>query len=172
MNQDDEVLDLDVLRPGYTTNPYAVLAELRESGPARQVTVLGIRAWILTRYEDVLAAFANPDISNDPKHANPQAQAWPMVAAGLRGPIARSIATTDDPDHARLRRLVAKEFTPRRVAALRPRIEEICDELIAGFRGRGHAELIREYAALLPLTVISDMFGIRRRTGRGSATGR
>jgi cytochrome P450 len=108
----------------------------------------------------VLEAFGNPAISTDARYANQQAQTWPMVAAGLRGPLAGSILTTDDPDHARLRRLVAREFTPRRVEAMRPRITEICDRLIAGFRSRGHADLIREYAAMLPLTVISDMFGV------------
>ena len=154
------VLDLDALRPGYTADPYPVLAELRQSAAARQVTLLGLRAWLVTRYDDVLAAFAHPDLSSDPQYASEQAQAWPMVAAGRRGPMAGSISTTDDPDHSRLRRLVAKEFTPRRVEALRPRIEAICDDLIAGFRSRGSVDLIHEFAALLPLTIISDMFGL------------
>jgi cytochrome P450 len=150
----DDVLDLDALRPGYTVDPYPVLAELRQAVPVRRVTVLGLQGWLVTRYDDVLEALASPAISVDPQYANPQVQAWPLVAAALHGPIARSVVTTDDPDHTRLRRLVAKEFTPRRVQALQPRIEQVCDELIAGFQARGHADLIREYAGLLPVTVI------------------
>ena len=158
--RDADVLDLDALRPGYTEDPYPLLAELRASAPVRQVELLGLRAWLVTRHADVLAALGNPSISTDPQHANPEAQAWPQVAAGLRGPLARSVLMTDDPDHARLRRLIGKEFTPRRVEALRPRVEEICDELIADFRDLGKADLIRDFAAVLPLTVISELFGI------------
>src|SRR5438132_373705 len=90
-------LDLDGFRPGFTENPYPLLARVRESAPVRQVTVLGLHGWLLTRYEDVLAALDDVAMSSDPRYANLQAQAWPQVAAGLRGPLARSLLTTDDP---------------------------------------------------------------------------
>jgi cytochrome P450 len=155
-----EVLDLDAFRPAYTEDPHPLLAELRRVAPVRRVSVLGIRAWLVTRYADALEALAGTELHNDPRHAGPEASAWPVVAASRHGPMAQSISTTDDPDHARLRRLVGREFTPRRVEDLRPRVERICDDLIAGFRGRGSADLVRDFAAILPLTVISDMFGV------------
>jgi cytochrome P450 len=142
-----------------------VLTELRQAVPVQRVNVLGLQGWLVTRYDDVLEALANPAISVDPQYAKLQVQAWPLVAAALHGPIARSMVTTDDPDHARLRRLVAKEFTPRRVQAMQPRIEQVCDELIAGFQTQGHADLIREYSSLLPVTIISEMLGVPKEDG-------
>jgi cytochrome P450 len=154
------VLDLDSLRPGYTDDPYSVLGELRQVTPARQVTVMGLRAWLITRYEDVRTAFTDPDISNDPHFANTEAQRWPQIAAALHGPLARSMSVVDGPDHGRLKSLLSKEFTPRRVAALRPRIEQICDDLLARSWSAGRADLVHDFAALLPLTVISELFGV------------
>jgi cytochrome P450 len=115
-----------------STDPYPILAELREAAPVRQVELLGLRAWLVTRYSDVLEAFRHPSISSDARYANPATQAWPQVAASLRGPLARSVAMIDDPDHARLRRLISQEFTPRRVEELRPRITDVCDRCGCG----------------------------------------
>jgi cytochrome P450 len=97
---DVDVLNLDALRPGYTADPYPILAELREAAPVRQVEVLGLRAWLVTRYSDVLEVFRHPSVSTEARYANPAAQAWPQVAASLRGPLSRSVAMSDDPDHA------------------------------------------------------------------------
>jgi cytochrome P450 len=155
-----DVLDLDRLRPEYTDDPYRVLGELRQTTPARQVTVMGLRAWLVTRYEDVRKAFTHPDISNDPHFANTDAQRWPQIAAALHGPLARSMAVVDGTDHGRLKRLLSKEFTPRRVEALRPRIEQICDDLLTRFWSTGRADLVHDFAALVPLTVISELFGV------------
>jgi cytochrome P450 len=154
------VLDLDALRPGFTDDPYPVYAKLREDSPVREVTFHGLRAWLVTRHADVAAALADPRLSNDPRNANAEAQTWPTVAAGLLGPLSRSVVMIDEPDHSRLRRLIGREFTPRRMAALRPRIEQICAELIDAFAHRGSADLIGEFAALLPLAVICELLGV------------
>lgn len=121
---------------------------------------MGLRAWLITRYEDVRTAFTDPDISNDPHFANTEAQRWPQIAAALHGPLARSMSVVDGPDHGRLKSLLSKEFTPRRVAALRPRVEQICDDLLARSWSAGRADLVHDFAALLPLTVISELFGV------------
>src|SRR4051794_12267661 len=157
---DQDVLDLDSLRPGYTDDPYPILGELRQVTPARQVTLLGLRAWLVTRYQDVRKAFTDPDISNDPRFANADAQRWPQIAAALHGPLAGSMSVVDGPDHGRLKGLLAKEFTPRRVEALRPRVELICDDLLARYWSTGRADLVHDFAALVPLTVISELFGV------------
>jgi cytochrome P450 len=67
---------------------------------------------------------------------------------------------TDPPDHTRLRRLVSKAFTPRRVEALRPRISQVAADLIAAFLPHGHADLVTEFALPLPMTVIAELMGI------------
>ncbi|GGM82877.1 cytochrome P450 [Dactylosporangium sucinum] len=67
-----------------------------------------------------------------------------------------SMLVVDPPDHTRYRRLVAKVFTARAIEGLRPRIEQTCDELLRD----APAELIADYAALLPVTVIADILGV------------
>jgi cytochrome P450 len=66
----------------------------------------------------------------------------------------------DPPDHTRLRRLVSKAFTPRRVAEFEPRVREITDRLIDGFAARGEADLIHEFAFPLPIYAICDLLGV------------
>lgn len=68
----------------------------------------------------------------------------------------------DPPDHTRLRRLVSKAFTPRRVAAFAPRVQELTDRLIDGFAERGEADLIHEFAFPLPIYAICDLLGVPR----------
>jgi cytochrome P450 len=68
--------------------------------------------------------------------------------------------TADPPDHTRLRALVAAEFTPRRTAALRPRVQDFADRLIDGFAPRGRAEFMAEFAGQLPALVIAELLGV------------
>src|SRR6185436_4177848 len=79
---------------------------------------------------------------------------------GFLRKLTRNVLNMDPPDHTRLRTLVNKAFTPRVVERLRPRIEELCDELIERAAGRGSMELVRDFALPLPLTVISDLLGV------------
>jgi len=74
--------------------------------------------------------------------------------------MAEHMLNTDPPDHTRLRRLVAKAFTPRSVAALAPRIEEIADDLIAAMPTTGPVDLLSAFAFPLPITVICELLGI------------
>ena len=62
----------------------------------------------------------------------------------------------DPPEHTRLRRVVNREFTPRRIEALRPRIQQVTDDLVSRFAGRGSADLIDQLTAPLPITIIMD----------------
>ncbi|MFB6365188.1 cytochrome P450 [Paenibacillus elgii] len=71
-----------------------------------------------------------------------------------------NMLTTDPPDHTRLRRLASKAFTPRMIEGLRPRIQQIADELLDAVQERGRMDLIADFASPLPITVISEMLGI------------
>lgn len=66
----------------------------------------------------------------------------------------------DAPDHTRMRGLVAKAFTARRVERLRPRVEEIAGALLDGIAARGEADLIEDLAVPLPIQVICEMLGV------------
>src|ERR1700712_1572615 len=66
----------------------------------------------------------------------------------------------DPPDHTRLRGLVVKAFTARRVEDMRPRIQQIVDETLDAIVDRGQMDLIEDFAFRLPVTIICDMLGI------------
>jgi cytochrome P450 len=90
---------------------------------------------------------------------------WLLLAqaAGGRGPLGPveppSMLAVDQPDHTRYRKLVSRAFTARAVGALRSRTEEIADDLLTGLAGRREADLMTDYASLLPATVIAEMLG-------------
>jgi cytochrome P450 len=90
---------------------------------------------------------------------------WLLLAqaAGGRGPLGPveppSMLAVDQPDHTRYRKLVSRAFTARAVGALRSRTEEIADGLLTGLAGRRDADLMADYASLLPATVIAEMLG-------------
>src|SRR5271157_5898243 len=82
----------------------------------------------------------------------------------LKEPVYRSMSNwmlqLDPPDHGRLRSLVVRAFTARRVEDMRPRIQHIVDKIIDRVEPRGHIDLIADFAFRLPVTVICDMLGI------------
>ncbi|HEX7839955.1 MAG TPA: cytochrome P450 [Kofleriaceae bacterium] len=152
-------IDLASWEPGYTEDPYPFYARLREQAPVAKVVVEGLAVWLVTRYDDVRDALSDPRLSSDPMLADAVAGAVPWVG-GLAAVAPRHMARVDPPDHTRLRRLVAKAFTPRRIEALGPRIQQIADELVAAIQPRGRADLLAEFALPLPLTVISELLGV------------
>lgn len=77
----------------------------------------------------------------------------------------------DPPDHTRLRRLVSKAFTPRRVAQFAPRVQELTDRLIDGFAAKGEADLIHDFAFPSPSTRSAICSGCHARTRTTSGTG-
>ena len=82
----------------------------------------------------------------------------------MEEPVYRSMShwmlQQDPPDHTRLRGLVVKAFTARRVEDMRPRIQQIVDETLDRIAPHGHMDLIADFAFRLPVTVICDMLGI------------
>lgn len=153
-------LDLDAYRPGFTENPYPLLAELREAGPVHQIETFGMPIWLVTRYEDVRAALVDPLLSNHGSNANERTRALPMISEGWLGELRHHMLMNDPPEHSRLRRVVSREFTPRRIAALRPRIEHVTTELLDAIAPAGKADLIEEFAAPLPVTIIMELLGV------------
>ena len=107
--------DADELRDDYFQDPQRVLGPLRESRSVSPVDLSGNgRAWLVTRYEDVRAALADPRLAKDLR------KLYPDWTPGLRQAMfSLHMLNLDPPDHTRLRRLVQKAFTPGRVAALR-----------------------------------------------------
>ncbi|GAA2756143.1 cytochrome P450 family protein [Actinopolymorpha rutila] len=159
-----------MLAPGFFQDPEAVYAVLREEGPVRKVVFPnGWEAWVVTRYDEARAALADPRLLKDlrvldqlgrPDSVPVQLGDESLFAEALH----HHMLNLDPPDHTRLRRLVNKVFTSRRVEALRPRIEEITEELLDAIAVRGAnggpVDLIDSFAFPLPMTVICELLGV------------
>jgi len=150
-------LDLASWEPEYTADPYPFLARLREHAPVSKVVIDGLSVWLVTRYDDVYQALSEPRLGNDTALADAETRAVPWVGVAASRGVSRHMLRLDPPDHTRLRRLVSKAFTPRRLAALRPRIQQIADDLIAAIQPRGRAELLTELALPLSLTTLTEL---------------
>ncbi|MFI8425698.1 cytochrome P450 [Streptomyces sp. NPDC085479] len=143
----------------FASDPYPAYAWLREHAPVHRTTLpSGVEAWLVTRYADARQALADQRLSKNPAHhAEPGKTGIPGErSAGLM----THLLNIDPPDHTRLRRLVSKAFTPRRVAAFAPRVQELADRLIDDLAARGSADLIHEFAFPLPIYAICDMLGV------------
>ncbi|MEU6845446.1 cytochrome P450 [Streptomyces sp. NPDC046716] len=138
-------------------DPYAVYGRLREEGPVHQVTGTdGLPAWLVTRYEDVRQAFADPRLSLDKRHAAPGGYRGMALPPALDA----NLLNMDPPDHTRIRRMVSKAFTPRHVERLRVPVRRAADQLLDALADEERADLISAYAAPLPITVICDLLGV------------
>jgi cytochrome P450 len=120
----------------------------------------GIQGWLVTRYDDVVRLFTHPDVRCNPRYAGAVLERA-LGAAGRERPSLRtSLLTSDPPEHPRLRAHLDGAFGPRQVEAMRPRIQQAADSLIDAFAGAGRADLVRDYAAPLALTIVREAVGL------------
>lgn len=151
-----------VLDPGFFLTPHTGFAELREQASACRVVVPpGLAVWVVTRYAEARAALTDPKLT---KTYRPELFERHAVSDAAKIVLAEDeradMLNLDPPAHTRMRRLVSKAFTPARVAALRPRIEEITGELLDELDGLDEADLIESYASPVPTIVISELLGV------------
>ncbi len=146
--------------PDVHANPYPMYRQLREEDPVHWSPLL--EAWILTRYDDVLAVLKHPSFSADRRQARNRFVQQMMEQQAQAGPLARSatMLTSDPPEHTRLRGLVSSAFTFKAVEALRPRIQQIVDELLDGLQEQGRMDVIWDLAYPLPVIVIAELLGV------------
>ncbi|MFE5888594.1 cytochrome P450 [Streptomyces sp. NPDC056462] len=145
------------LADGLLDHPYDVYRRLRDTAPVHRIAGPdGSPAWLVTRYDDVREALADPRLSLDKRHAAPG------TYRGLALPPAldANLLNMDPPDHTRIRRLVGRAFTPRRVEQLRTPVRRTADRLLDALGPHGTTDLIASYAAPLPVTVICDLLGV------------
>ncbi|MEV7522673.1 cytochrome P450 [Streptomyces sp. NPDC091371] len=148
---------------GGEANPYALYARLRAQAPVSHMSLPdGGEFWLVTRFADAKDALTDPRLSKDPNKVGPQ---WRATVAqptdGEDASLVRHLLNVDPPDHTRLRRLVHKGFTPRRIESLRTRIQEITDGLLDGMaRQEGPVDLLEQFAFRLPVTVICELLGV------------
>ncbi|MFE4309181.1 cytochrome P450 [Streptomyces sp. NPDC056891] len=138
-------------------NPHGAYRHLRDAAPVQRIAgPTGEPAWLVTRYDDVRSALADPRLSLDKTNATEGAYRGLSLPPALDA----NLLNMDPPDHTRIRKLVSRAFTPRRVEALRTPIRRTADALLDALGTEGRADLIAAYAAPLPITVICDLLGI------------
>ena len=153
---------IDITDPTFKADPFPFYARLRAETPVFPVTLKRYgRAWLITRYDDVLAVLKDERFAKDPQNAmtSEQFKKAPRIPAMFK-PLSRGLLSLDDPDHARLRVLVHKAFTPRRIEQMREQVQVVADELLDKATPSGHMDLIADYALPLPLTMIGRILGI------------
>lgn len=147
---------LDPYDYDFHEDPYPYYKRLRDDAPLYRNEELGF--WAVSRHADVLKGFRNSTtlsnkfgVSLDPASRGPHASKT------------MSFLAMDDPDHLRLRTLVSKGFTPRRIRELEPRVTEIAvrhlDAMLKG-AGDGTVDYVDEFAGKLPMDVISELMGV------------
>ncbi|MFD3994826.1 cytochrome P450 [Streptomyces sp. NPDC058583] len=147
----------------FASDPYPAYAWLREHAPVHRTTLpSGVEAWLVTRYGDARQALADQRLSKNPAHhdESPHAKGKTGIPGERKAELMTHLLNIDPPDHTRLRRLVSKAFTPRRVAEFTPRVQELTDRLIDAFVEKGSADLIHEFAFPLPIYAICDLLGV------------
>ncbi|MGP9017738.1 cytochrome P450 family protein [Streptomyces sp. BR1] len=151
----EAIVDLTALGEDFTRDPYPVYAELRERGPVHRIRMPeGSDAWLVVGYEAGRAALADPRLSKEWRNASPDLGVQ-QVASGT------TMLSSDAPAHTRLRKLVTREFTPRRVEQMAPRVQEMTDALLdTMLKEPGRADLVEALSFPLPITVIGDLLGV------------
>jgi cytochrome P450 len=145
-------------------DPYPMLTELREAGPATVVENNGFRMWVVTRYRDVVRILADPAFGKDIVGRRRQVVAQCMVRPERRARLPhasrRSALDRDGEDHRRLRAVLGFMFSPTRLADYRPRITRIAGDLLDRIPTGGPVDLIARFARPLSATFISDVLGV------------
>jgi cytochrome P450 len=175
---ESEAPSAEQLGADYYQNPHGYFARMREEGPVTPVMLPdGGRVWLVTRYAEVRAALADPRLHKDwaGKLKGPD---W--VPDEVMGSLNVHMLNADPPNHTRLRKLVTKAFTARRIAGLRPRVEAITASLLDAAEARATVptntgptntepkdadgedviDLIEAFAFPLPVTVICELLGV------------
>jgi cytochrome P450 PksS len=155
------MIEPNITSAEFKANPFPFYAWLRDQAPVYRVKLPKGQAWLLARYNDVLGAVKDDrfvkDEKNIPSKKRAGGIAWRPEFIKV---VELNMLGQDEPNHARLRGLVHKAFTPRLLEDLRPKIEQITRDLLEVAQRKGTVDLIHDLALPLPVTVISDMLGV------------
>ena len=142
-------MDFNPFDHSFQSDPYPTYQWLRDEAPVYYNPHLDF--WALSRFEDVLAA-----VLDTATYTSTKGVALEDDGQGA----AKSMIHMDPPDHTRMRKLISKRFTPRQIAELENTVRTLAKELARGLDGRSEFDVVQDYSALLPASVISVMLGI------------
>ena len=147
---------LDPYDYDFHEDPYPYYKRLRDEAPLYHNETQGF--WALSRHQDVLAGFRNSTTLS-----NREGVSLDPISRGPHASKTMSFLAMDDPDHLRLRTLVSKGFTPRRIRELEPRVTELAVKHLDAMMERvedGTVDYVAEFAGKLPMDVISELMGV------------
>ena len=150
----DPSFGFEPLSRAFRASPYAAYARLQREDPVHR-SPLGM--WVVTRWDDVASVVKDPRFGMGGFWSRQSAMLGPGPAERMGS---ASFFFKDPPDHTRLRNLVSRAFTPRRIAALGARIGAIVEAQLAPARESGRIDVIRDLAFPLPVLVIAEMLGL------------
>ncbi|MER7764407.1 cytochrome P450 [Streptomyces sp. NPDC097619] len=151
------LMDITGYAEGFNEDPYPHYAAMRATGPVHRVKdARGTDVWLVVGHEEARRALANPALGKDWRVSDQYADTT------LASEVNLNMLELDPPHHTRLRKLVAREFTGRRIEAMRPRVQQVTDELIDAMAATPdrRADLISAFAFPLPMTVICELLGV------------
>ncbi len=162
---------LDFSSSEFIADPYPQLSQLRSEGAViwdagfRSNFSHGFGAWHIVRYAAVQSALQSPNLSSElhpPKLELFSEADGKMLTELLEQNSKRNLLFADPPDHTRLRQLVSKAFTPQRVEALRPKVQQLVDGLLDAVQNSGRMDVVQDLAMNLSIAVIAEMLGFPR----------
>lgn len=143
--------------PSFRGDPYPHYRQLREQQPAYVHRVF--RALVLSRHADISLVLKDSTFSVN-RSGMLELPPFGAMRPRAKETVLSALLMTDPPDHTRIRGLVNKAFTPRRVDALRPRIASIVDGLLEPLGKSGEFDFVRDFAVPMPITVIAELLGV------------
>jgi cytochrome P450 len=153
------LLDVPAARGGCPFDPPPAYGQARREQPVARVRLWdGTESWMLTRHEDIRTVLRDRRFSADARRAG-----FPFLTEGRKALTTDhpTFIRMDDPEHARLRRMLTADFMIRKVETLRPQVERLAGELLdAMTEGRHEADLVAEFALPLPSVVICVLLGV------------
>ncbi|MCO1578108.1 cytochrome P450 [Crossiella sp. SN42] len=142
--------------------PFDLLTRVRETSPVVPIAFPdGLDRHLVTRHEDVRQVLADPRFSSDLSESVALLQGpTAPVLRKFQDLLGRSMLNVDPPDHTRLRKLVVRAFSAKRVDALRPRITELAGQLLDQVAGQSEIDLVADFSFPLPVLVICELLGV------------
>jgi cytochrome P450 len=155
---------IDFTDPTFLQDPYPVLNTVREETPIfEQSGDDGIQRWFLTRYEDVFRVLRDRRLGRVPEPIMTRAEVGLPPFRSDWGPYNDveqwSLLMLEPPEHRRLRQLIFREFTPKRIDGLRPAIVEHADRLLSEASAQRHFDLLSDFAQPFSIHVIAELLG-------------
>jgi len=149
----------NLMEPEVFADPYALYDQLHSYGPIYWDDYL--KGWVCTGYEVVYTALRSPQVSNHRVVTIEELEALELSdLAPLYAPLLEQLIFIDPPKHTRLRNLMGKVFTPRKVDLMKDYLQGLVDRMLADVYEQGRMDVIAQIAFPLPLRVISEMLGV------------